>query len=106
MQGKTVTLAVTNAMVAAAEQAYNTEFGSGSLEWLFTSRMRLALEAALQEVNDAQKPELDEAMLKTLDGVSAHFDTEGQLNVAKMLRLIRHRISAQALQSVPQASGQ
>jgi hypothetical protein len=87
-------LAVTDAMVNAAEKTYAES--ESSLGWFFgSSRMRSALESALAEVDHARSPELDAAMVKTLDTVARHFVEQGQANVAEMLRLIRSRISTE-----------
>lgn len=88
-------LAVTDAMVEAAEKTY-TEY-EGSLAWFFGNRMRDALEAALAEVAHARSSGLDAAMVLTLDTVAQHFSKEGQTKVAEMLRLIRNRISTETL---------
>jgi hypothetical protein len=90
--GKPGALAVTDAMVRAAEKTYAES--ESSLGWFFgSSRMRSALESALAEVDHARSPELDAAMVKTLDTVARYFVDQGQGNVAEMLRLIRNRIS-------------
>jgi hypothetical protein len=55
-EGKPAALAVTDAMVKAAEKTYAES--EGSLGWFFgSSRMRSALESALAEVEHARSPE-------------------------------------------------
>ena len=103
MQNKLAPFAVTEAMVVAAESAYNTH--QGSLEWMFHNRMRAALEAALDKVAHARYPELDSTMLTTLDTVVEHFETQGQRNVAQVLRLVRNRVALDAVQATISETG-
>lgn len=106
METKAVQIAVTPAMVAAAESAYNEAPGGNSpnsLAWLFHSRMQSALEAALAEVNHARSSELDASMLKTLNAVAGHFEAENQPVIAHMLRLIHHRIASDSVEHVTTA---
>jgi hypothetical protein len=103
MEMKAVKIAVTPAMVAAAEGAYiDAPAGNcpNSLAWFFHNRMQSALEAALAEVNHARSPELDASMLKTLTVVAAHFEAENQPGIAQMMHLIHHRIASDSAEKV------
>lgn len=103
MDKKAVKIAVTPAMVAAAESAYGEAPGGNSphsLAWVFHNRMQHALEAALAEVNHARSTELDASMLKTLNAVAGHFEAKNQPAIAHMLRLIHHRIASDSVEPV------